>query len=86
MCQFRDGIVGKGFIAAIFEFAGKASAEIDLDQRPAQGPQIVGRGRGAVGAAEQTAVRFEFLRIAQRQKKFVGKPQWQAGRSVCLAR
>ena len=75
ICQLGNGKVEEGPLAARFERGRQPAAEINLDLRPAEGSEVIGSGAGAVDAAEQPRVRFEFLGILEREEQLVGKPE-----------
>ena len=64
-------------IAAWLEIAREASAEIALDQRPAERAHMIGPGASAVGAPEQPALRLECFGLRQRQEQLVIEAEWQ---------
>src|SRR5208283_3743767 len=75
ICQLGNGEVEEGPLAARFEFARQRAAEIGLDLWPAKRPEVIGAGAGAVDAAEQPRVLFEFVGPRKRQEQLVGKPE-----------
>ena len=71
-------------LAVSLELRRQGPAEIRLDLRPAERPEVIGRRPAAIGAAEQTAVLLEFIGIGQRQEQLVVEPQRQARRRLCF--
>ncbi len=84
--QLRYREIEKCALALGFQRGGMAAAEKSLDLRAAERPQMIGGGRGAIGGAEQAAVRVEFLRALERQEQLIGKAEWQAARGPRLLR
>ena len=83
-CQFRDGEIEEGALAAGLERGGMAAAEIGLDHRPAERTDLVARGGHAVGVREDAAVRLELLGIGKRDEQLVGKSERQTARGFDL--
>ena len=84
--QFRYGEVEEAVLAFGFQRGGMAAAEIGLDHRPPERPQLVTGGRHAVGVTEYAAVWIEFVGIGKRDEQLVGKTERQAARGIRLLR
>ena len=76
--HFGNGKIKKCAVAAGFEFRGQLAAEIGLDLRPAQRPELIGTGRRAIGMSEQAHVGVELLGAVECHEEFIVEPQRQA--------
>ncbi len=82
--QFGDGKVEERGLAVRLQLRRQPPAEIYLDLRPAEGPEVIDSRSAAIAVAEQAAIFLEFIGIGQRQEHFVGQPQRQARRRLGL--
>src|SRR5450759_3156392 len=76
--QFGHGEIEEGALALGFQRGGMAAAEISLDLRTPERPQVISGRRDAIVGAEQADVWVEFLRAVKRQEQFVGQAERQA--------
>src|SRR3981189_3445959 len=64
--KFGNGEIEERSLALRFERRRLTAAEIDFDLRPAERSEVIDGGTGAIGAAEQAALRLELLRVVER--------------------
>ena len=66
--KVRHGAIKKRAVAAGLKLRGETSAEIDLDHRPPERPELIGGGCGTIGVSEHARVLLEFLGALERQE------------------
>ena len=59
--QFRSGKVKERVVALALEFPRQASAEINLDVRTPERPQVISGRGGAIGMSEYPRIGIEFV-------------------------
>ena len=67
-----------GILARGLELAGEDAAEEALDDRAAEGPQVVAAGANTVEVAEKVALRRDRVRLGERKEDLVGEAERQA--------
>src|SRR5262245_61857747 len=76
--QPRQLIYGEGAKAIVgLELARELAAEIALDERRAERPQMVAAGLGAIDGAEQPRLHRQIVRPIDAEKELVGQAERQ---------
>src|SRR5262245_28335858 len=66
--KIRLGALKKSAVAPGFQLGRKPSAEINLDHRPPERPEMIVRGRGPIGVSKQARVLLEFIGVCEQQE------------------
>src|SRR5262245_42469521 len=71
----RELVDREGREVALLQLARERAAEVALDQRRAERPQVIAAGRGAVGRSEEARLHRQVVRVLDLQEYLVGEPE-----------